>query len=506
MTTYKYWLCLLPMTLFGLPLLQQAGFFLGALTMSLIMYWMGMIGVVAGGMILMLCLSCVAAYKYGRWIGPLEGMSPLSYCGPFMLPMILLSGAWIVMRTVSDGHMEDWFLFIYAPFFPVAMLGGRTLMPFVVLLSCVVSFHAFHAGVKKSSRFDAPSPGGVRYVYGLVGALALVCAVQTGCSQREILSGERTGRRGESTEMIQRYSAFAEESPLPRPSAPPSLQITDHYPRLDGATAFFPIYAAAARAIYVDPETGPGRQKRNAALAYSGTEYAYRHLIAGEADLVFAFAPSREQEERAAAKGLTLTLVPIAREAFVFLVNEQNPLKSLELRQIRAIYSGRIDDWREVGGAAGKILPFQRPSDSGSQTIMLKVMGETPLRRPLREEVIAGMGRLMYAVARYRNLPAALGYSFRFYATDMNPLPGVRLLAIDGVEPTAENIRNGRYPLTFDVYMVSARPLSENTQKLRDWFLSSEGQRLIADAGYVPLAHRATEIGTGETLSPDGPP
>ncbi|MCL2658625.1 MAG: hypothetical protein FWD62_14670 [Betaproteobacteria bacterium] len=90
-------------------------------------------------------------------------------------------------------------------------------------------------------------------------------------------------------------------------------------------------------------------------------------------------------------------------------------------------------------------------------------------------------------VADYRNLDHAIGYSFRFYAMVMYPIPGIRLLSIDNIAPTVENIRNGGYPFTDNIYMVNARPLSENARKLHDWFLSDEGQQLIVEAGYVPL-------------------
>jgi phosphate transport system substrate-binding protein len=69
----------------------------------------------------------------------------------------------------------------------------------------------------------------------------------------------------------------------------------------------------------------------------------------------------------------------------------------------------------------------------------------------------------------------------------MNTVPEVGLLSVNGVAPTAENIRNGAYPFISEAYIVTARPLSENAQRLRDWFLSDEGQQLIADVGYVPI-------------------
>jgi ABC-type phosphate transport system substrate-binding protein len=281
----------------------------------------------------------------------------------------------------------------------------------------------------------------------------------------------------------------------------PSIQFDKNYPRLDGATAFFPVYTTAAQAIYLEPEKLEQRsnlwngalRKWGDALRFSRTPEAYERLIAGEADMIFTLAPSEAQQKLAAEKGLTLTLTPIAKEAFVFLVNEQNPVRDLSVDQIRSIYNDKINNWKEVGGQDEKILPFQRPENSGSQTIMLKeVMRDTPMREPLVKEIHRAMRGLIQAVVNYRNHGSALGYSFRFYATKMNPIPGIRLLSINGVAPSPENIRNQTYPLTVDVYIVTARPLSENAQKLRDWFLSGEGQQLIEDVGYIPITPPTT--------------
>ena len=339
---------------------------------------------------------------------------------------------------------------------------------------------------------------------------------------------------------------------------PPSLQIYQDYPKLDGAEALIPIYATAAKAIYqknealiealtaveahekvaearqelfktldsyitsqvferdekkarevhealeeaekvyekVHEEVGatlyPGKDIKNTpekAVKFSKTSpAAYKALIDGEADMIFALAPSEEQIKEAAQKKLTFTITPIAKEAFVFLVNEQNPVKKLSIKHIRDIYSGKINDWQKVGGTPGKILAFQRNEGSGSQTAMLRnVMRGTPMRKPLKIEFKSAMGQIIRAVGSYRNLDHAIGYSFRYYATVMNSIPGIRLLVVDNVAPTVKNIRNGTYPFTEDFCIVTARPLSENAKKLHDWFLSDEGQQFIEEVGYVPI-------------------
>jgi phosphate transport system substrate-binding protein len=218
------------------------------------------------------------------------------------------------------------------------------------------------------------------------------------------------------------------------------------------------------------------------------TVRAYERLIAGETDLIFAAQPSPAQRQRAAERGVELDLTPVAREAFVFIVRPDNPVRGLTLEQIRAIYSGRTTDWRELGGAPGRIIAFQRPADSGSQTVMqARVMQGKPMSAPLAEERVRGMGGLVRQVAAYRDTAQSIGYTFRYYATQMHGDVTLRLLAIDGVEPRIDTIRDGSYPLTVDVYMVTRQDPPAPVRQLMAWFLSPRGQRLIEDVGCVPL-------------------
>jgi phosphate transport system substrate-binding protein len=252
-------------------------------------------------------------------------------------------------------------------------------------------------------------------------------------------------------------------------------------PRLDGATAAYPVYAAAAQYLY-SPEAAAEHIKM------SNTPRAYERLIAGEVDVIFVAQPSQAQKKAAAEKNIQLTLTPIGREAFVFLVSEKNLLRSLTVQQIRDIYAGRIKRWDEVGGGSDAIMAFQRPPNSGSQTVMLaKVMQGEKMREPLQEEKARGMGGAVKRVAAYRNAAQSIGYSFRYYATKMQNSAGIRLLAVGGIEPSLENIRNGTYPFTVDVFMVTAGKPKPSTRQLMDWVLSAPGQRLIQDTGYVPL-------------------
>ncbi|CAM3229925.1 Phosphate-binding protein PstS 1 [Klebsiella spallanzanii] len=163
-------------------------------------------------------------------------------------------------------------------------------------------------------------------------------------------------------------------------------------------------------------------------------------------------------------------------------------MESLTGQQVRDIFSGKITRWSEVGGSDEPIQVWQRPVDSGSQTVMLaKVMKQTPMLPAKETEVARGMGRVIREVADYQNTNRSIGYTFRYYATQMNSDKGIKLLAINGIYPSEPNIRNGSYPYSTDVYMVTRENPTPETQKIVDWFISPQGQLLVQNVGYVPL-------------------
>ena len=257
-------------------------------------------------------------------------------------------------------------------------------------------------------------------------------------------------------------------------------------PRLNGAYALYPIYAAMAQGMY--PASLFQDYRYHDYLDTDGSDVIYEELLKGGRDLIFALAPSKKQSEEAEAAGVEYELTPFCMDAFVFFVNAENPVDNLTTEQIRGIYSGKITDWKEVGvPKSTKIIPFQRNEGSGSQTTLQKFMGDTPIMPPLKEDRLGGMGDIINDTANYRNYRAALGFSFRYYSTEMLRNNQIKLLSVDGVAPTVENIHGGTYPLVTTVYMVTKGPRSANVRKIVDYMLSPEGQKLVEDTGYVPI-------------------
>ena len=256
-------------------------------------------------------------------------------------------------------------------------------------------------------------------------------------------------------------------------------------PSITGAYALYPVYAAAVQAIYPRPNNVLNyfmHEKLNT----GGSNVIFEELLAGKVDILFALAPSAEQLADADAAGLTYTMTPLGRDAFVFYVNAKNPISNLTVNDIRGIYSGRITNWKEVGAPKrAKIIPFQRNKNSGSQTTLERIMGDTPIMPPLEEDNLGGMGDIIRDTADYRNFDEALGFSFRYYATEMVRNDKIKLLSINGIAPTSENIANGSYPFIATAYVITVKERTGNVQKFIDFMLSLQGREIIERTGYV---------------------
>ena len=278
------------------------------------------------------------------------------------------------------------------------------------------------------------------------------------------------------------YLPHNEQSDLPGIDA--SLQLTDELPVLDGAAALVPVYAAIIHNVYpegcVTYEGGIFSDDNyygenfapDSAMQYKNTVRGYQAIVDGTTDVLFCAAPSAEQKQYAEEKGVELVYVPIGLEGFVFFVNAQNPVEDLTAEQVRKIYAGEYTNWSQVGGANRIINPVTRLKGSGSQTTFEAFMGEY------------GIGtKSLFAITG-----ASIGFSFRYYMDGIVENDAVKMLSLNGVYPSAENIRNRSYPIVAQFYAIyRADNTNENIPLLIDWLLSEEGQNLIEQTGYVRI-------------------
>ncbi len=268
----------------------------------------------------------------------------------------------------------------------------------------------------------------------------------------------------------------------------PTPDWAKNLPKMDGSTSTIPL-EAGIRAALLDVSL----EEAEAQVTHNSTYGSYENLLNGECDLIFTVQMSEEQVQTAADRGVELEQVPIAAEGFVFVVNANNPVDSLTQQQLRDIYSGKITNWKEVGGNDAPIAAYQRNETSGSQNYIKIFMGDTPLMDPITEFIPSSMGALMDAVAYYDNAENAIGYSVYAYAADMyGNGDEIKFIHVDGVEPTKETMANGTYPLLSYNYMAfnKEEPADSTVRKLVEWVLTDEGQAAVQAAGYVPLSDK----------------
>ncbi len=281
---------------------------------------------------------------------------------------------------------------------------------------------------------------------------------------------------------VESYLPHQEGSDLPEIES--SLKLVDNLPVLDGAAALVPVYAAIIHNVYpedcVTYEGGKFSDDNyygenfatDSAMQYKNTVRGYEAIVDGTTDILFCAGPSEEQKQYAIDKGVELVYVPIGLEGFVFFVNEKNPVNDLTVEQVRKIYAGEYMNWSEVGGSNRVINPVTRLKGSGSQTTFEAFMGDYEIGKKSFFAITGG----------------SIGFSFRYYMDGIVENDSVKMLSLNGVYPSSENIQNGSYPIVAQFYAIyRADNENENIQVLIDWILSEEGQQLIEESGYVPI-------------------
>ena len=279
----------------------------------------------------------------------------------------------------------------------------------------------------------------------------------------------------------------------------------NNYPRVDGSTSAHPLQVLiACRLLGVEYSWMPGwfdetyriwpssdekpevAQFIRDSIIHTGTHSAYTNLISGKADMIIvARSASDDEIELAEDVGVELVITPIALDAFVFIVNINNPVNSLTTKQIQDIYTGNITHWSEVGGTNTEIHPYTREPNSGSQELMLSLVMKDLQMLNFPEMILYGM---MGPINRISNDRDGLGYTVYFYEQFMAPNDSLKLLAVNEIFPESATLMKKRYVYTTDVYAVIRENLdkSSNAYKLYQWLRTYNGQRVTEESGYIP--------------------
>jgi len=222
----------------------------------------------------------------------------------------------------------------------------------------------------------------------------------------------------------------------------------------------------------------------------SGTGIAA--LLNGTVDLANASRPiSDEERQEAEANGVDPVEFVVARDAIAVVVNPANPVDRLSLDQISDIYSGKIDNWTEVGGEDRPIVRLSRETNSGTHVYFLERVlrhgdrHDTTLFDPTTLLLPSSEG----ISAEVRQNPNAIGYDGLGYVT-----PDMKVVAVSPGPggpfslPSAETVNAGTYPIARDLYIYTDGPPQGQVADYLEWILGAEGQAIVTQLGFVPVS------------------
>lgn len=182
---------------------------------------------------------------------------------------------------------------------------------------------------------------------------------------------------------------------------------------------------------------------------------------------------------------LGLTPIVIAHDGISVIVNENNPVDNLSIEQLRDIYSGKITNWKELGGEDLKIQIVNRDEASGTrEAFKTIVMDGTSFDR--RATVLPGTGQVRDVVSRSRG---AIGYISMGFVESSTATTSVKALSVNHVEATEKTVASGGYPISRDLYFFVKGTPGTEAQAYIDYVLSDKMDDQIREAGFIPVDH-----------------
>jgi phosphate transport system substrate-binding protein len=210
-----------------------------------------------------------------------------------------------------------------------------------------------------------------------------------------------------------------------------------------------------------------------------GTAARLPALAQGKVDVVLASHGLDADEVRARK----LRMLHVAKGAVVFAVNRTVDISRITEAQACDVYSGRTTDWSSFAASSAPIAVFSRPpTEVDPEVIRAKVGCFRDLKESVSVKVMARGPDMAKALAE---TPFSIGMTSMTVAEQS--AGRVKALALADAEPTAENVKSGRYPLTRDFFFVLNTPASAAAERFLNFVLSAEGDRVIIQNGAVPL-------------------
>src|SRR5512133_804041 len=215
-------------------------------------------------------------------------------------------------------------------------------------------------------------------------------------------------------------------------------------------------------------------------IAAEGSTTGIAAIIDGTAQIGMSSRRAKTSEVgAAAAKGKNMKPTIVAFDGIAVIVNSANPIKGLTKKQVEQIFTGDVTDWSAVGGSGGKISVYTRNTSSGTYSDFKELAMKKRDYAPGSQKM-AGNEQIASEVGKN---PAGIGYVGMAYTK----AGGVKVVSIDGVIPSIQSVQNHSYPYWRPTFYYTNGEPGGVAKTFLDFTLSSAGQKIVNQVGFVPI-------------------
>lgn len=213
-----------------------------------------------------------------------------------------------------------------------------------------------------------------------------------------------------------------------------------------------------------------------------GSRTGIRALINGAVEIAAVSRSMQPEEIRELVEKRNSLGISVlcAKDALSIYLHPLNPVKNLTMEQVKNIFAGKISNWQDCGGENMPITVYGRNRNSGTHLFFTEhaLLGEAYSDQM---KSLPTTDAIVQAVA---SNPGAIGYGGMAYGANLHHAK------INNIEPTPENVRNGKYAIARYLYLYTATNPRGTQKQFIDWVLSPEGQKIVGEVGYIPLFDR----------------
>jgi phosphate transport system substrate-binding protein len=214
----------------------------------------------------------------------------------------------------------------------------------------------------------------------------------------------------------------------------------------------------------------------------SGTGIAA--LLNGSTDICQSSRPMKSDEyKKAEARGVKPFEVAVALDGIAIFVHKDNPVKEVSLARLKQIYTGKLTNWADLGGANQRIILYSRENNSGTYAFFKEHVMDGRDFAPETQN-LPGTASVVNAISKD---PWGIGYGGIAWETNVRHVPVKKNDSTAAVEPSNASITDGSYPIARDLFWYFNGQPTGPLKDLLNWVLSPGGQKIAVEAEYVPL-------------------